>query len=406
MNRAFLFFISIFVLITSAWAGGGPYFQRGNKGQVKLVDSCRLIEARFQEVNAWTQVVEGKSCSTVPPVREDGEGMCQMNVHSCLPEHVQKYQGLSSEVGGPNCWNLALVMGKVVPFMRQSSDEEWDFFLRSPLCRELQPGEKKQPGDFGSLEVRTPEGRTRHEHGFVYVSDSMVYAKNGVLTKDAYSLQSAEENAKRYPAGVLSGECLSDCGKAPLSWFMTADDRKAHDYQPVELDPDICNYLDGSKRPREIVEAVRKACDRFRESRMTNEEACSKYCAASSEHFYRCQDFDSFYKQHAANPDMHELKTRVEELECEAEQVAMEGKVLTNTAYENAYDTLHALQAYLDRQDYDQASPETKFVLGALRVRLASAGDQLRNGGGDSDLRHRLGNKFESTLKFWRDKLQ
>lgn len=129
MNRAFLFFISIFVLITSAWAGGGPYFQRGNKGQVKLVDSCRLIEARFQEVNAWTQVVEGKSCSTVPPVREDGEGMCQMNVHSCLPEHVQKYQGLSSEVGGPNCWNLALVMGKVVPFMRQSSDEEWDFFF-------------------------------------------------------------------------------------------------------------------------------------------------------------------------------------------------------------------------------------------------------------------------------------
>ena len=71
---------------------------------------------------------------------------------------MAKYLGTRPEVAGPNCWNFALALRGLLPSLRFTSDDEFTFYLRPPLCRPFRNDEKRLPGDIGAIRRKTVDG--------------------------------------------------------------------------------------------------------------------------------------------------------------------------------------------------------------------------------------------------------
>lgn len=128
---------------------------------------------------------------------DEKTGDCKVDISNCLPDHVLKFQGISPENSGPNCWNLALVMKGILPNLRYTPPEEMAYYMRPPLCRQISNHEKKIPGDVGAIRLSQPEG-VQEYHGFIYISDDLAYSKNGFSKMSPYSLQPLENVLKIY----------------------------------------------------------------------------------------------------------------------------------------------------------------------------------------------------------------
>jgi hypothetical protein len=145
---------------------------------------CSQIKSNIDSIKQWT-LSRSAPCSEDPKISADtANKYCRADVSSCLPPEVISYSAKEAFVNGPNCWNLAMVMSGVLPALRYSTAEEMAFFMNSPLCRQLKPGEKKRPGDIGA--IRTDD---KEFHGFMWVSDDIVFSKNGFDRNAPYALQ-------------------------------------------------------------------------------------------------------------------------------------------------------------------------------------------------------------------------
>ena len=113
-------------------------------GKLILSGACEERKSIYHSLLPWrTNAKSGQMCEP-PPVAGESGGSCNLDITDCVPEHVVKYHGATPEVDGPNCWNLSLVMSKILPAMRYSTPEEMNFYMRPPLCRALKDGEKKE----------------------------------------------------------------------------------------------------------------------------------------------------------------------------------------------------------------------------------------------------------------------
>jgi len=123
------------------------------------------------------------------------KGLCKVSVKGAVPEWVEKMHSTTPKLSGPNCFNSALVAAKILPSVRFSREEEIIFWLKSPLCRELDSGESPSPGDI--VAIRANDNTL--DHAFIYISEELSFSKNG---EDApYLLQSPSSVFSLYNVG-------------------------------------------------------------------------------------------------------------------------------------------------------------------------------------------------------------
>jgi hypothetical protein len=356
-----VFYLTIFLLSFTSFAGDSTV-GRTPTGRLILNSGCSSIKKDLAAIVAWTKKLESRDCPN-PEIKTSSEGMCVTDITDCVPEHVKKYQGLNAADNGPNCWNLALVMGGLEPMLRESSMEEWEFYLSSPLCRELASGEAPQSGDLGSVEARTKEDKG-HIHGFMYVSPELVYSKNGTALQAPYSLQSLEAMEKVYRVGLLpGGECESDCGPQNLADYLSEANKKL--FPNGIPGSEIC-YIQMSLPP-----VLKAACKELKDNIKQNEEGC-KVCVPSSLHYYRCQKFDEYFS--SKELENKEALTKIKQLIKNTESCSQSVLFAENAPgqlLETVTDNLKILNAYLEQQPkWSSQKKEDKFVLASLSLRL------------------------------------
>lgn len=163
--------------------------------------SCEEVYEISNSLKQWTKKTESQKVCDAKSGIQRNEGFCEIDIRSCVPDHVFKYHGLKPELDGPNCWNLALVLKGILPALRFSTPEEMTFYMRPPLCRPLSDDEQPKPGDIGA--IRADEFEI---HGFVYISDKIAYSKNGMARTSPFLLQPLELIEERYYKGGRSND--------------------------------------------------------------------------------------------------------------------------------------------------------------------------------------------------------
>ena len=202
---------------------------------------CDEVAKNIDAVKTWTKS-RSASCQMSEPASKDiGGGLCTADFTRCLPPEVIALDGTSPEIAGPNCWNLAMVMSGVLPSLRHSTAEEMAFFMKSPLCRPLGAGEKPQPGDIGALRANGKE-----VHGFMWISDTLVFSKNGDAVDQKYFLQSKAFMADGYQI-LQNAECAKT--KDPEDCNMIVDSLRCQSLKSYVNDPK-------NATPKQISEAL------------------------------------------------------------------------------------------------------------------------------------------------------
>lgn len=301
------------------------------EGRLFLTDGCDNGGALYQSLARWGQNVQaGKSCDTKAQMQEKSGGRCEIDITDCVPEHVVKYHNARPEVDGPNCWNLSLVMSKILPSMRYTSPAEMNFYMRPPLCRELKDGEIREPGDVGAIRQIADNGETLEHHGFIYISEKIAYSKNGFSKRSPYELQSLSN-----VYDVYSVPNRPECRKNQIN---------------------------------------------------TQSSSCGQAVS-----FFRC---DSMEKYLAKNPHVpSEIRSSFDRMNsaesCVQQAVFTGGGVLSSEARTNLRETSQALLAYLEKEKTNKTTSldpaEHDFLVGSLQLRLEAVADQMYVGGRDAE---------------------
>ena len=130
---------------------------------------------------------------------------------------IKTMNGVAPKYDGPNCWNSALVLAGALPSFRYTDEMEVRFWLKSPVCRELQSNEEPQLGDL--LVIRKTENyipNSDHDievHAFTYIDPLNGFTKNGQGNLAQYQIQSISETIKKYE--VTDASCNRVYGRAP-----------------------------------------------------------------------------------------------------------------------------------------------------------------------------------------------
>lgn len=288
-------------------------------GRVVLQDTCSDGTNVIKSLSTWLgKTTPNKTCQA--PSKSNGND-CQYDITNCLPDQVVRYQGVTSKVGGPNCWNLALVMGKILPNLRYSSPQEMAFYMRPPLCRALKNSESRQPGDIGAIRGMAWGIPIEETHGFIYISDSMVFSKNGSKKEAPYSLQSTDKMLESY--GV--------------------ENNKA------------CRNNEIPKGNMDCTQAVA---------------------------YFRCESMDDYLKKNQkVSPSIKNLEHEVSSTERCLEGSTFSGQTLGETNLRDIQRVSGALAHYLEdlkkSNKMNKLSEADRFMVGGLQLRLQAIAEQL-----------------------------
>lgn len=289
-------------------------------------ESCDELIKNTKALDQWTKNShEIKSCPVnfQSPVQKNNR--CSYDVTDCLPAHLIKYAGVSPRYNGPNCWNLALVMKNILPALRHTTSDEMAFYMSSPLCRQIKNGEPKIPGDVGA--IRKTSGVDQGEyHGFIYISDDIVYSKNGITKANPYMLLSTD-----IMMNVYSVPKYSKCRQNEIDPNANCDFATSY-FRCMSME----EYLAKQNTPKEIMTAIR--------------------------------DVDNFDK-------------------C-LESTTLSDQPLSKRAEKNLFDSLNVISNYLydeteKAKGSDLEDPKQIFMLASLNLKLNSIAMQL---GGDNKL--------------------
>ncbi len=201
----FIFFISI--------KANSLSFHRAYKHRILMFDDCEEIHKNIESIRKWTENIGELRPALLSKIlkvkkRENSltTGQCQVDITDILPEKVKEIQGLNPQKHGPNCWNAALVLSKVLPNLRYTHNKEVFDIINSPLCSPVDANEKPRAGDLGIVRLpheKSTNAATDEQYGFIFISDKLVFSKNGYKKQNPYSLQSTSKMldlyASKYP---------------------------------------------------------------------------------------------------------------------------------------------------------------------------------------------------------------
>jgi hypothetical protein len=203
------------------------------------------------------------------------------------------------------------------------------FYMNSPLCRQLNTGEKRLPGDIGA--IRKNKNPPEEVHGFIYISERLAYSKNGPEETSPYALQSLDNVFKIYEVSE-ENEC--------------------------------------------------------RENTFSEKSRCS--IALS---MFRCKSLDEYLKETKDVPEtLLESMNSISKFEHCQQTELIKGTALPEQALQGLKDVAAALVTYLEEKRKNQTAQmkeQEKFVIGALQLRLESLVNQFANKG-DDDSAHEI----------------
>ncbi len=287
---------------------------------------CAVLSQDLIALAKWTQLADQRTCHA-PKVKEDANG-CVAHLGDCVPQHVQKFHGKHPDFDGPNSWNLALVLAKLLPALRFTTPGEFAFYINSPLCRKLETDAPPQTGDIGTYrtQIENPEGGEAELAAFIFVSPRLSYAKLG--------------NKKQQPYQLIQTEIL--------------------DANFKNLPEQMCQRLGANANLPE--------------------------CKGKT-NFYRCTTLDLFMHENEErlSKTTKALAEKIVQHECETSARYFHNETsLTLTESKNLYAVTVALAKQLDLKTAAQAKSEKEiFFIGTLALRLfsmVSALSELTNG--------------------------
>ncbi len=127
-------------------------------GQITLTaQSCETLLKEKEAMCRWKNSVDGlneaqkekQACVKV------SNNLFSISLSQCLPNFTKEVQNKKLINDGPNCWGTSMSFLKLSPKPRFMWPEEMQYWMESPLCRKLNVGEEKQPGDL--INIFAPE---------------------------------------------------------------------------------------------------------------------------------------------------------------------------------------------------------------------------------------------------------
>lgn len=317
----------IFVILYAQVSFADLEVERDSQNRLFLSsESCDELIKTTKDLDQWTKNShETKSCPVNFQSPTEKNNRCHYEITDCIPNHLEKYMGISPKYNGPNCWNLALVMKNILPALRYTTTEEMAFYMASPLCRQIKDDEKKIPGDIGAIRTISSFGIQEY-HGFIYISDDLAYSKNGFAKENPYML---------IPTDIV------------MSVYNVPDDPRC--------------------RKNEINESNLK-------------------CGNASSYF-RCMSMEEYLAKQDTPKEIMTAIKHVDNFDKCLESTTMTNQPISKALEKNLYDSLSVISNYLyDETEKEKASglkdPKNIFMLASLNLKLNSIALQL---GGDNN---------------------
>jgi len=323
----FVWLVTVYLTLAfvAAKAAAVQVFKKDNQ-LILRTNSCSEADALTDSLREWLSSSEiTKPCQTQVLTRESDQQPCETDITNCVPDHVFKYQNSNPALSGPNCFNLALVMKNILPALRFSSASEMSFYMRPPLCRKLNNSEKINAGDVGAVRLQPQSGHIEELHGFIYVSDNLVYSKGGFNRGFTFALQSTEEMFRIAPV---------------------ANTRACRFNEPDEKGECLTKVL-----------------------------------------YFRCISMKEYLDAHPSIPtQIMSTLHHVSNFETCVQNWVIDGVKLSHAAKTGLIDTTKALVVYLNdqlraRRENVKLRDEDHFLLGSLQLRLRAIATQLEEGG-------------------------
>ena len=199
---------------------GMVIFPENLRAELRVIDStqaitlqastCEELGPAIDAIVQWATRLGDKAIGPrpIPELTTSGKA-CRVVVDSIVPDYVRKYNGTRAVVDdGINCWNTSLVLAKLLPSFRNTTSEEMQFWMNSPLCRQLSALEPPQAGDVITIrEARTSDLSYNEIHGLIYVGGGLVFSKNGASASQPFALQTQQDVYDTYSVGNLNPQC-------------------------------------------------------------------------------------------------------------------------------------------------------------------------------------------------------
>ncbi|MBA2403795.1 MAG: hypothetical protein H0V66_03410, partial [Bdellovibrionales bacterium] len=120
--------------------------------------TCSSLITQHQAICNWQKLIDPSF--VIPPIPETlcrriSDSNYSMTITSCLPSFVKANQHKKLYRSGANCWGTAMSFKKISTRPRFMWSNEISYWLNSPVCRKLNPGEEKKTGDL--LNMYGPE---------------------------------------------------------------------------------------------------------------------------------------------------------------------------------------------------------------------------------------------------------
>ena len=175
-------------------------FARDDSGESYLIIKEGLedkyLASILKAISKWkVQLGEPKNSDTLPnPVQEnilDYDGATAYNVTEYLPK-VAKAFNMQYFVDGPNCWNMVALTNGHTQLLRMMNDDSFTELLNTPFSLKIENETDIRPGDVMAYRYRTDSGFLE-VHGAIYLTENLVWTKNGPRESKPVRLMDADE---------------------------------------------------------------------------------------------------------------------------------------------------------------------------------------------------------------------
>lgn len=198
--QIFVFIFLVSASIQNLAQASISVFQTENGKVVLQGTSFEELASEIEDINIWGDSGSKIQCSSKNIVNKTDKNFV-LDISDCLPKHASDLLNKYPKYDGPNCFNLVLNYQAVTTGLYDSSYQELDAYVNSPLCRELSMTESVVPGDLGII-----KDGVGYIHGFIYATKNLAYTKNGVTKDNPYQLQNLKEVFDLYHVGIKTSE--------------------------------------------------------------------------------------------------------------------------------------------------------------------------------------------------------
>jgi hypothetical protein len=297
----------------------------------------------------------------------------------------------------------------MLPHIRQTSIQEYEGHIDSPLCREILAPSQLKPGDIGSIEKNFPDGKRELVHSFIYLNPRLIFQKRGFEQFAGFSLVNMQEVFKDYPLEHI-GTCKRDCSSKITFQELHTDQsfnkttqafpslslpepkyfcRTFSEDEPKSIA--LLNNIIKEDLPeidtaglQELQDFFFQGCQRYKEligQKLASGEFCKSTCPRPRLHYYRCQrPYDYFRKTTSKGANLYkEIQNYIYPLSLSLEKFFLEDKDDLNSLRPQAKIIIQEVSKYLKKKKVEvkKLSHSEKQALALSLIHLTEVISQV-----------------------------